>query len=636
MLGKGRKRNTLIGILVALALAAAAFLVFRTPMAEPENPLLSMEQNRSHMLEQQITEYAETGETSSAEGSEEPQETPQPEKTESPEKSTESDPNEREEPSQNDPEHGGTGEDVSNTDIVYFTTNLINGATVATREIDLTITHKFPELSVERLSVSVNGVAEGQFSGRLYLEEGENKVGISVLYSSKDGGQLRVSKTYTIYVETAKLVITTDLKDGVTVQQRSIGFTAYAAFGSEPAGLRVLVNGTLTESGSNRYAARLHEGENEIALTASRDGKQKTELYHITVELPDTLAIETDLFEHEVDDPDFLFRARVTGGTQRAALTVVVNGVTVSGTDHSYRCTLARGNNLIRLKATDVDGISYTESYIISYHNYIVVDAENADETMPRIKTNVRDGATVASTLLTLQVSACTGAVKRLYGDHIQVELNGNWQEDLWEDEQKTGYRLNLNSGANELTITVWDYEDRYTVYRYTLYCSAAADGEKIGKAKISIEATTLGLGYILPPTEVDILAGQNAVWAFCGLLEEKGIGYRHDGSLEKGFYLSDIIKMGITDGYAIPPELEDAIIDDGITLTPSYYTNSLSAFDFTAWSGWMFEINGEYVSRSLSDCYLQDGDWLRFRFTLARGRDIGCNMDGKAYEKEW
>ena len=93
---------------------------------------------------------------------------------------------------------------------------------------------------------------------------------------------------------------------------------------------------------------------------------------------------------------------------------------------------------------------------------------------------------------------------------------------------------------------------------------------------------------------------------------------------------------MGITDGYAIPPELEDAIIDDGITLTPSYYTNSLSAFDFTAWSGWMFEINGEYVSRSLSDCYLQDGDWLRFRFTLARGRDIGCNMDGKAYEKEW
>ena len=74
MLGKGIKRNTLIGILVALALAAAAFLVFRTPMAEPENPLLAMEQNRSHMLEQQITEYAETGETSSAEGSEEPQE----------------------------------------------------------------------------------------------------------------------------------------------------------------------------------------------------------------------------------------------------------------------------------------------------------------------------------------------------------------------------------------------------------------------------------------------------------------------------------------------------------------------------------------------------------------------------------
>ncbi len=37
-----------------------------------------------------------------------------------------------------------------------------------------------------------------------------------------------------------------------------------------------------------------------------------------------------------------------------------------------------------------------------------------------------------------------------------------------------------------------------------------------------------------------------------------------------------------------------------------------------------MYQVNGVYPNYSFSDCYLQDGDVMRIRFTLAYGSDIG------------
>lgn len=94
---------------------------------------------------------------------------------------------------------------------------------------------------------------------------------------------------------------------------------------------------------------------------------------------------------------------------------------------------------------------------------------------MPRIATNLVNGMSVTGNRFTLQVRGESGSGQRLYGDHITVQLNGTTLEDRGEDEGVTYYRLDLIGGENSVVITVWDYEDRYTVYHYSINCTAVA-----------------------------------------------------------------------------------------------------------------------------------------------------------------
>ena len=528
----------------------------------------------------------------------------------------------------------GKGENTQATQKVYFTTNIINGATLSYRELSVQITHKLSYLIVRDTRVELNG-SEIQFNGNLLLNEGKNTIRITVTYEGAEGHQIEVSKTYTVYVELEKLVITTDLRD-MTINQRSFDFTAYASIGSRPAQLTVVVNGTEISASGNHYKTTLYEGDNGILLYASEDGQQEQMEFNIRVELPEGMEITTDLYDHEVDDPEFRFYAALSGGTGRATLTVVSNGETLIGSGGDYSCTLARGNNVIRLKASDVDGAEYTQTYTIAYHHYIVMDAEDADETMPTIYTNIYDGMEITGNRFTLQVRGSDGNGERLYGDHIAVQLNGTTLEDRGEDGSVTYYELNLSGGSNYVEILVWDYEDRYTIYRFTINCNEVPEGERIGSVTVSVEASTVGLGYLIPPMTVDIYQGQNLVVPVATALEENGFKYQYSGTLTDGFYLAHLIKDGITSGYSIPPDLAAAIDEDGLMWLNVYHENSLGEFDFTQGSGWMYSVNGQYVGRSMSEVNPQDGDVVRLRYTLAYGKDVGLGMDGENYYKEW
>ena len=528
----------------------------------------------------------------------------------------------------------GKGENTQATQKVYFTTNIINGATLPYRELSVQITHKLSYLIVRDTRVDLNG-SEIQFNGNLLLNEGKNTIRITVTYEGAEGHQIEVSKTYTVYVELEKLVITTDLRD-MTINQRSFDFTAYASIGSRPAQLTVVVNGEEISASGNHYKVTLYEGDNGILLYASEDGQQEQMQFNIRVELPEGMEITTDLYDHEVDDPEFRFYAALSGGTGRAALTVVANGETLIGSGGNYSCTLARGNNVIRLKASDVDGAEYTQTYTIAYHRYIVMDAEDADETMPTIYTNIYDGLEITGNRYTLQVRGSDANGERIYGDHIAVHLNGTTLEDRGEDGSVTYYELNLSGGPNYVEIWVWDYEDRYTIYRFTINCNEVPEGERIGSVTVSVEASTVGLGYLIPPMTVDIYQGQNLVVPVATALEECGFKYQYSGTLTDGFYLAHLIKDGITSGYSIPPDLAAAIDEDGLMWLNVYHENSLGEFDFTQGSGWMYSVNGQYVGRSMSEVFPQDGDVVRLRYTLAYGKDVGLGMDGENYYKEW
>lgn len=531
----------------------------------------------------------------------------------------------------------GVGDTVRETDKVYFTTNIINGSTVSTRELEVIVTHKLSYLTPVSTTIELVGGAPAN-NGTVILEEGQNAILVTVLYADQEGHQIEVSKKYTVYLELENVVITTDLTDR-TINQRSFSFTAYASTTSERVPLDVTINGNALSTSGNRYHTTLNEGDNEIILSASTGQSSASFTAHILVELPENISILSDLYDHEVDNPNFTFYAAISGGTDQAALTVVANGETLEGRNDSYTCTLARGNNFIRLKATDVDGAEYTIEYTISYHNYIVKESYEADESMPKIITNLSDGLTLDSNIFSLQVRGEDNTGKRIYGDHLTVELNGLTLEDRSEDGNTTYYQLDLISGLNSVIITVWDYEDRYTIYRYSVYCNNVAEGERIGSITVSVQATTVGLGYLIPPTTVDIYQGDNLVVPVATVLEQAGFQYQYSGSLDNGFYLMHLIKSGITDGYHIPEDLEDAINADGLYWTNEYYTDSLGEHDFTQGSGWMYTLNGSSMP-GMSDVYPSDGDVIELRYTLAYGRDIGLGIgsDGNDhnYSGEW
>ena len=456
---KHRFLKQLLALAVIAALAAGLwFSLSGRQTAAPENPLENLNDDFSHMLDHEpldrIVEEDMGPSESEATATPEPTQEPSPEPTETPEPTAQPTllPPRATTPTPDAAQSGrtpaptrqsgsaeqpplvtprpdevqstaGAGESVQNTQVVYFTTTILNGSTIPSRELDFTITHKQPSLSVQTTSVYVNGAKVSQFNGRVLLEDGKNTVKVEIVYADPEGHAIKVSKTYTVYVRQDSLIITTDLKD-MTLNQQSLSFTAYASYGSRAATLQVFVNGEAVSSGSNRYKARLNEGANEILLSASGEGKVLEQRFSINVELPEDIEFITDLYDHEVDDPEFRFTAAITGGTARAQLTVVANGVTLSGQDGVYSCALARGNNLIRLKSTDVDGREYTQSYTIAYHHYIILEDEDADETMPRITANIYEGMEISGSMFTLMVGATDGAGKRIYGDHLTVQLN--------------------------------------------------------------------------------------------------------------------------------------------------------------------------------------------------------------------
>lgn len=679
---KKRFIRQMIAFAVLAAMLGGAWLALSGgEVAAPENPLQERNENRSHMLQQdtitmQMAAEAPAPEeekpTATPEPSAAPTQTPKPSEQPKPTveptaKATEvytsePTPNTANQPtkkpantakatqktapiltpkpdeSANDNGAGGTGDEIKQTTVVYFTTTIINGSTIPDRELDFSISHKQPSLKPLSTDVEVNGSRVNQFNGRVQLQEGQNSIKITVVYSDAEEHRIEVSKTYTVFVVPDELIITTDLQDR-TVNQKSFSFTAYASFGSRKASLSAYANGEKLESASNRFKAVLNEGANEIRIAADGEGRHIEQSFTITVEMPDEIEFITDLYDHEVEDPNFSFQAALSGGTERATLTVVANGVTLNGENGSYSCVLSRGNNLIRLKAADADGREFTQIYTIAYHRYVVSESGEADDSMPILSCNISDGMSITGSIYTLQVAAQTGAGERIYADHITVQLNGRSLENLWQDDLYTGYRLELTGGENDVVITVWDYEDRYTIYRFKINCTIIEEGGKKGTAQVIVDANVIGLGELISSTSVDIFEGQNAVYALAQVLEAKGFQYQYSGNLTNGFYLAHLLKSGITNGWTIPEALEDAINEEGLMWTNIYHNDSLGEYDFTQGSGWMYSVNGVYPNYSLSECYLQDGDVVRLRYTLAYGKDIGgsdAQGGGDNYEQQW
>ena len=566
----------------------------------------------------------------------------------------------------------------------YFKTSIIDGSTVESETYGFSIQH-LTTLEVTGMSAAVNGEeylfpANSRYMN-VRLATGANTITVSVNYREADGSTVCASKSYTVYyAQAGELIIVAKrvsdnkpLNELTTVTDGELTFTAsMVQDGNEYPVQSVTLNGrTLTGIGDT-YTASLNSGTNTIRIKGSYQSSSAEETYTITYNakafqiitynlssrvpvIDDNTVQSRSKFEQvTVDSEQHRFRLQLIPSTGREAITNVrvrVGPDTLSLTQDSggwYTVDMGREDRMLYIDYKDSTGRSKTYKYLLHFQR----GAEDTPEDrQPTIIAQVEadgtvigltNGLTMKTPDLILLVDGHSYTGKQLYSNNYTVSVNGMVvPAPVSQSGSKFGYSTYLsNEGANTITITATDADGYSATRSWTVYYE---NGDIT--VTVSVEATTVGLGYLVYPTEVTVPGGTDAWSIVEKVLTENGYGISGSGS-----YLSAIQRSGICSGFFIDSELMELIMADGMDadgagLDPQPFSmDSLGEFDFYRWSGWMYSYNGSYPGYSMNVCKPQDGSVIRVRYTLAMGKDIGgyssangnYGVSSGNYYKEW
>lgn len=563
----------------------------------------------------------------------------------------------------------------------YFTTSIIDGSTVESETYGFSIQH-LTTLEVTGMSAAVNGKeylfpANSRYMN-VRLATGANTITVSVNYREADGSTVCASKSYTVYyAQAGELIIVAKrvsdnkpLNELATVTDGELTFTAsMVQDGNEYPVQSVTLNGrTLTGIGDT-YTASLNSGANTIRIKGSYQSSSAEETYTITYNA-NAFRIKTSISDTVIDDnraqssasfekvtvdseryrfwlqliqstgKESIDRVRVSDSTGTTSLT--------QNSDGWYTVQMGREDRMLYIDYKDSTGRSKTYKYQLHFQR----GAEDTpDDRQPTISPEIEmdgtiigltDGLTLKNPDVILLVDGHSYTGKQLYSSNYTVSVNGMVvPAPVSQSGSKFGYSTYLsNEGANTITITATDADGYSATRSWTVYYE---NGDIT--VTVSVEATTVGLGYLLPPTAVTVPGGTDAWSIVEKVLTENGYGISGSGS-----YLSAIQRSGICSGFFIDSELMELIMADGMDengagLDPQPYSmDSLGEFDFYRWSGWMYSYNGSYPGYGMNVCKPQDGSVIRVRYTLALGKDIGgftsasgsYGVSSGNYYKEW
>ena len=563
---------------------------------------------------------------------------------------------------------------------LYFTTSIIDGETTAEETYPFTITHQ-PQREPIGLAVTVNGrelrYAAQTTSVTVHLAAGANTIVVSADYR-EDGGTVRATRSYTVcYAQPGELIIvakrTSDgrqLGELGTVSEGALTFTACAERdGSTYPVQSVELNGRTLAGSGDTYTAQLNSGENRIRIKASYQSSSADVTYTITYNasafristtisdtvIDDSTAQSSASFEKvTVDSQQYKFRLHLIPSTGKESIDRVrVSDSTgtlslTQDSDGRYTVDMGREDRQLYIDYKDSTGRSKTYKYLLHFQR----GAEDTPEDrQPTIIAQVEaDGTVIGLTngltmktpdlIVLVDGRSCNG--QQLYANNYTVSVNGTVvSAPISQSGYQFGYTAYLsNEGANTITITATDGDGYSATRSWTVYYE---NGDIT--VTVSVEATTVGLGYLVYPTEVTVPGGTDAWTVVQQVLTENG--YTVSGS---GSYLSAIQRSGICSGFFIDSELMELIMADGMDadgagLDPQPFSmDSLGEFDFYRWSGWMYSYNGSYPGYSMNVCKPQDGSVIRVRYTLALGKDIGgyssangnYGVSSGNYYKEW
>lgn len=508
----------------------------------------------------------------------------------------------------------------------YFTTTISNEETVSDAFYEFSIIQKNPDIKALSTSVLVNNQEVSSFNGSITLGEGSNQIDIIVIYDDKN--QTKVHRKYIVYFAKNDLVITSSLKDGAKTSVPTIQFEATAHYNDVSVAVEAKFNEMkLVEGADGLYKVHLNEGENTIILNAAHNGINKQQEIKVVYEKKiSKIVFETDLKNQQTTNAEITFYAAASVEGQDIDLIATLNGEKLRERNHYFSDLLKEGKNIITLSATTPDD-THEESYIIYYQPEIVTNNPEKvpdDEAGPIIKTDLVNNAQVSGTKKNFNVWATTAEGKRIQASGVTVHNNNKAVSVIWDDSVKTSYRLNLAQGKNNVVIKAWDAEGRISTKTLTIYAKNIEKNDSIGTATVSIDASVVGLGIIVPPTKIELYEGVNGAYTVDQFLRKHGFTYENTGTLDSSFYLASIAKPGMAKNLKIPEDMIKKINESTVTFDPTNFSpDSLGEFDLTSGSGWMYYVNGDAPNYGFSDAVFLDGDIIEYKFTLLYGAEI-------------
>ena len=429
---------------------------------------------------------------------------------------------------------------------LYFTTSIIDGETTAEETYPFTITHQ-PQREPIGLAVTVNGrelrYAAQTTSVTVHLAAGANTIVVSADYR-EDGGTVRATRSYTVcYAQPGELIIvakrTSDgrqLGELGTVSEGALTFTACAERdGSTYPVQSVELNGRTLAGSGDTYTAQLNSGENRIRIKASYQSSTADVTYTITYNaqafqiitsisdtvIDDNTAQSSASFEKvTVDSERYRFGLKLDRSTGREAITNVrVSDSTgtlslTQDSDGLYTVQMGREDRQLYIDYKDSTGRSKTYKYLLHFQR----GAEDTPEDrQPTIIAQVEaDGTVIGLTngltmktpdlIVLVDGRSCNG--QQLYANNYTVSVNGTVvSAPISQSGYQFGYTAYLsNEGANTITITATDGDGYSATRSWTVYYE---NGDIT--VTVSVEATTVGLGYLVAPTEVTVPGGTDA-----------------------------------------------------------------------------------------------------------------------------
>ena len=262
--------------------------------------------------------------------------------------------------------------------------------------------------------------------------------------------------------------------------------------------------------------------------------------------------------------------------------------------------------------------------------------SDPSERKAPTIDLNIAEGQRFETSPATLDVAAKDADGEAIYSSKIVVTVSGaggTFTPDSPAESARPSYALKFDEYRPDgdeatftISVTATDNVDpnlKTTETRTVIYAHSSY-GEEVGKVTVVIDATTVGLG-IVDEFEATLHQGFPFPQDLESAMKDRGLRPNSSGKYDSSFFLNGITSGGLFRGQEIPETLKHKVDQDKITYSGKHSNDSLSQYDWTAESGWMYTLNsGTYPNSSLDSCHPLPGDTVYLIFTLAGGKDVG------------